>query len=83
MWLYAGDVVEWQPRNWESTHRCTVLPLLVFTDHVQVRFGSFGATVDASNFVRLVRRGKRHMAADTHAAAVRLNMAPEGSTYEG
>jgi hypothetical protein len=66
--LFAGDIVEWQPRQWEQTHRCKVLPMLVFADHVQVRFGSFGATVDSSNFVRLVRRGKRHIAADLELA---------------
>jgi hypothetical protein len=66
--LFAGDIVEWQPHRWEYTHRRTVLPLLVFADHVQVRFGSFGATVDAANFVRLIRRGKRHIAADRELA---------------
>jgi hypothetical protein len=43
----------------------SVLPLLVFADHVQVKYGPCGYTVDASNFVRLVRRGPRHMAADS------------------
>lgn len=65
--LYAGDLVEFQPARWESTHVASVLPLLVFEDHVQVRFGSFDCTVNASNFVRLVRRGRRHMLADRNA----------------
>jgi hypothetical protein len=68
--LYAGDVVEYHGRRSNGFGRCraTVLPLLVFADHVQVRYGNFGYTVDASNFVRLVRRGKRHMAGDSKVA---------------
>ena len=68
--LYAGDVVEFNVERGDANDRyvtATVLPLLVFTDHVQVRYGACGYTVDASNFVRLVRRGKRHIAADTCA----------------
>jgi len=69
--LYAGDVVEFRVRNLGMprpdatlTLRAAVLPLLVFPDHVQVKYTSFGYTVNASNFVRLVRRGKRHNLAD-------------------
>lgn len=68
--LYAGDVVsfiEWRGTSHgaqESFERtAAVLPLLVFADHVQVRYGPCGYTVDDRNFVRLVRRGKRHTAA--------------------
>jgi hypothetical protein len=59
--LYAGDTIAF----WTNyrMYTATVLPLLVFADHVQVRYGACGYTVDASNFVRLVRRGKRHIAA--------------------
>lgn len=42
----------------------TTLYQLVFDSHVVVRRGKFGTVVDASNFARLVRRGKRHIAAD-------------------
>jgi len=74
--LYAGDVVEFMtvvgggviPEF--TKRRAAVLPLLVFPDHVQVKYTSFGYTVDASNFVRLVRRGKRHISADTHDATL-------------
>lgn len=70
--LYAGDVVRFYAdpargascRTTLRTETATVLKLLVFADHVQVNATSFGYTVDASNFVRLVRRGKRHIAAD-------------------
>jgi len=70
--LYAGDVVEFTrpvPSHLRGVIpgkqllRASVLPLLVFADHVLVKHGPHGAIVDASNFVRLVRRGKRHMAA--------------------
>lgn len=64
--LYAGDSVRFsitiRGKTWEGN--ASVLPLLVFDDHVQVRYGACGYTVDASNFVRLVRRGRRHVAAD-------------------
>jgi hypothetical protein len=65
--LYAGDTVQFFVRGTfekRTLHAASVLPLLVFADHVQVRYGACGYTVDASNFVRLVRRGKRHIAAD-------------------
>ncbi len=69
--LYAGDIVEFRVPS-DAPRTASVLPLLVFADHVQVKYGSFGHTVDASNFVRLVRRGKRHIAADkAHADALR------------
>jgi hypothetical protein len=60
--LCANDTVEFRTRNGVTQAR--VLPLLVFADHVQVRLTSFGYTVDATNFMRLVRRGKRHLEAD-------------------
>jgi hypothetical protein len=44
-----------------------VLTLLVFADHVQVAYGHFGTTVNADNFVRRVRRGRR---------AIQLELAP-------
>jgi len=73
--LYAGDVVEfsvWREvgaivhpsRRREERHTAAVLPLLVFPDHVNVRFTPHGYVVNASNFVRLVRRGRRHILAD-------------------
>lgn len=65
--LYAGDSVLFRVYGQGKAFviRCApVLPLLVFSDHVQVRRSNFGYTVDASNFVRLARRGKRHIAAD-------------------
>jgi hypothetical protein len=71
--LYAGDVVEFrtgaigtarEDLRLVAVRRAGVLPLLVFTNHVCVRYGSCGYPVNASNFIRLVRRGKRHMAAD-------------------
>jgi hypothetical protein len=65
--LYAGDVVEfWHLRGapHAKLHRAGVPGYLVFERHVQVRHGPYGYTVDAANFVRLVRRGKRHIAAD-------------------
>ncbi len=65
--LYAGDTVLFKVgakgREY-SDFTAAVLPLLVFTDHVQVKYGPCGHTVNADNFVRLVRRGKRHIAAD-------------------
>jgi hypothetical protein len=60
--LYAGDTVRFIGRG--ELRNARVLPLLVFADHVQVAFGPHGYTVDECNFLRLVRRGKRHMAAD-------------------
>jgi hypothetical protein len=63
--LYSGDSVQFRGPGTESTLRTArVLPLLVFEDHVQVDYGACGYTVNAYNFVRLVRRGKRHIAAD-------------------
>ena len=68
--LYAGDSVEFlvslgAARNPVRTNKTArVIPLLVFADHVQVSYGPNGHTVDASNFVRLVRRGRRHIQAD-------------------
>jgi|GEM_PF-3214195 len=67
--LYAGDVVEFAPACGRDTRTASVLPLLVFADHVQVRYGACGYTVNAANFVRLVRRGKRHMQADARLIA--------------
>ena len=76
--LYAGDVVEFTVPAVRSRggmqhlvpmlKRAGVLPLLVFADHVQVKHTPHGYTVDASNFVRLVRRGRRHMEADRRVA---------------
>ena len=78
--LYAGDVVEFTVpivrtrRGMQhflyAIERAAVQPLLVFADHVViVRKGAKGGyTVNASNFVRLVRRGKRHIAADRQDA---------------
>jgi hypothetical protein len=64
--LCAGDSVRFVAqtgiglRGPEYTERTArVLPLLVFTDHVQVAYGPHGHTVNASNFVRRVRRGRR------------------------
>jgi hypothetical protein len=70
--LYAGDTVLFTvgARGREySDFTAPVLRMLVFADHVQVRYASFGCRVDAHNFVRLVRRGKRHIAADRDLAA--------------
>lgn len=60
----AGDQVEF----WSSEggygdrkkvrRKGTVMRHLVFDDHVQVKKGSFGATVDDSNFIRVTRRGR-------------------------
>jgi len=76
--LYAGDVVEFVSNQYgiggDRKVRAAVLPLLVFADHVQVRHTPFGFTVDASNFVRLVRRGKRHIEADRQAAITALRL---------
>ncbi len=73
--LYAGDTVLFKVgakgREY-SDFTAAVLPLLVFTDHVQVKYGPCGHTVNADNFVRLVRRGKRHIAADKAAAAAHI-----------
>jgi len=81
--LYAGDTVRFsitiRGRTWEGN--APVLPLLVFDDHVQVRYGSFGYTVDASNFVRLVRRGKRHIEADARES--QSEIAEESRANEG
>ena len=68
--LYAGDTVEFlanydaKANAFRETRTARVLQLLIFADHVQVAYGPCGYTVDATNFVRLVRRGKRHIAAD-------------------
>lgn len=70
--LYAGDIVRFYAdpargiscRTSLRTETARVISLLVFDTHVQVARGPHGYTVDASNFVRLVRRGKRHIAAD-------------------
>jgi hypothetical protein len=63
--LYAGDLIKFRDsRDPDLCHDATVLRLLVFADHVQVRYTSSGYTVDAHNFVRVVRRGKRHLEAD-------------------
>lgn len=78
--LYAGDTVEFMYRTGElgnrELRRARVLQLLVFHDHVQVDFGSCGYTVNESNFVRLVRRGKRHIAADKQERARYLSCCP-------
>lgn len=60
----AGDQVEF----WSSEggygdrkkvrRKGTVMRYLVFDDHVQVKKGSFGVTVDDSNFIRVTRRGR-------------------------
>lgn len=60
----AGDQVEY----WSSEggyhdrkkvrRKGTVMRYLVFNDHVQVKKGPFGATVDDSNFIRVTRRGR-------------------------
>ena len=55
--LHAGDVVRFRWRETERT--AAVLPLLVFDDHVIVRLGPCGYMVNAVNFVRLVRRGRK------------------------
>lgn len=71
--LYSGDSVEFRTGamgtaredvRLVATRTARILPLLVFADHVQVAYGPCGYTVDASNFVRLVRRGRRHIQAD-------------------
>ena len=83
--LYAGDTVEFTVPKYHAMcggkKRAAVLPLLVFDDHVQVRYGSFGYTVDASNFVRLVRRGKRHIEADARES--QSEIAEESRANEG
>jgi hypothetical protein len=72
--LFAGDVVEFHTAGRVRKLRAAVLPLLVFDTHVQVRYTPHGYTVDASNFVRLVRRGKRHIAADKKADELLRNL---------
>jgi len=66
-----------------ATRRAAVLPLLVFQDHVQVKYTSCGYTVNASNFVRLVRRGKRHMAADRQARGTGYRFDVNAVPHEG
>lgn len=60
---HAGDSVRFTYRSgYHSEPRevsAAVLRYLIFPDHVQVRFTPCGYTVDASNFVRLVRRSTR------------------------
>lgn len=76
--LYAGDSVEFRTAGGPGipggviTRTARVLQLLVFHDHVQVDFGSCGYTVNESNFVRLVRRGKRHILADRELSGAAL-----------
>lgn len=59
----AGDQVEYWRRSGlpygasPVKTKATVLRMLVFDDHVQVKHGPFGDTVDASNFIRLTRKG--------------------------
>lgn len=62
--LRAGDTVEFWRREGLAygaapvKTRAKVLRYLTFSDHVQVAHGPFGATVNANNFIRLVRRAK-------------------------
>lgn len=71
--LYAGDVVRFYVTDGRGNgaslgvRTARVLNLLVFADHVQVNYAPCGYTVDARNFCELVRRGKRHIAADKAA----------------
>lgn len=51
---YAGRGLDGRAEYRERS--AAVLPLLVFPDHVQVKFTPCGYTVDASNFIRLNRR---------------------------
>ncbi len=60
--IHAGDTVEYWRRSGlpygakpVKTVR-KVLKLLVFDDHVQVNYGSFGDTVDADNYIRRVSK---------------------------
>jgi hypothetical protein len=55
--LNAGDVVAFIYRGDVCT--APVLPYLTFPSHVVVRFTPCGHVVDASNFVRRVRRARR------------------------
>lgn len=76
----AGDQVEY----WSSEggyhdrkkvrRRATVMRYLVFDDHVQVKRGPFGATVDDSNFIRVVRRagGRRSNPTSGPTVAIRV-----------
>ena len=60
----AGDQVEF----WSSEggygdrkkvrRKATVMRYLVFDDHVQVKMGTFGTTVDDGNFIRVTRRAR-------------------------
>lgn len=54
--LKPGDSVRFKYRDEE--HSAAVLPMLVFDDHVVVRFGACGHVVDDSNFIRIIRRKK-------------------------
>jgi hypothetical protein len=83
--LYAGDTVRYRllgPDGWEERN-ARVLDLLVFDDHVQVAHAWCGFTVDARNYVRLVRRGRRHIAADAHVAAEMAKFPHMAKRYEG
>jgi len=79
--LYAGDSVEFFTSH-HKIARASVLPLLVFADHVQVKFTPCGYTVNADNFIRLVRRGKRHIEADRANVASVLEHQRESRALE-
>lgn len=85
--LYAGDSIEFvapvsNGNGIRRTIKARVLQLLVFSDHVQVDYGTCGYTVSADNFVRLVRRGKRHMAVDRQIAALERGKAKGQNIYD-
>lgn len=52
--IRGGDSVRFTYRGTERS--AAAIPLLLFPDHVVVRFGPCGHVVDAQNFVRIVRR---------------------------
>lgn len=55
---HPGDILEF----WQDAYRparkirASVIRYLIFPDHVQVAQGTFGARVDAENFIRIYRR---------------------------
>jgi hypothetical protein len=55
--LAPGDVVAFATRHGRKTG--AVIHMLAFADHVVVRHGPCGTSVDDSNFIKLVRRARR------------------------
>lgn len=86
--LYAGDTVHFidpRPRpafTGVGYISARVLPLLVFADHVLVKYGRTTSVVSADNFIRLARRGKLHMAVDCTIAALERGKAKGQNIYD-